>query len=78
MLHIDAMPTPEEIAAALASELTKPASTSIEGNSVSRRGLSELSDLQNKAAADAAAAHKTGGVKRSQLRHRGPAGGPTQ
>lgn len=72
------MPTPEEIDAQIASELSKPASTSIEGNSVTRRGLSELTDAQKQAAADAAAATPSGGIKRSQFRHRGPAGGPTQ
>lgn len=71
------MPDPDDIDDVIDSEITKPASTSIEGNSVARRPLGELLDAKRQAAADQAAQSTSGGVRRTQFRNRGPAGGPT-
>lgn len=58
------------------NEAAKPASTSIEGNSTTRRSLGELQDVADRAAANEAAQSANGGLKRRRFRHRPPAGGP--
>lgn len=57
-------------------ELAKPASTSVGGNSVTRRSLTELNDLANQAETDKAAQAPNMGIRRKRFRHRGPQGGP--
>lgn len=69
------MLTPEEIDDQIADELVKPASTTIEGNTVARRGLTELQDLKDRAAANEQASKPSGGIKRERFRHGPPGGG---
>jgi hypothetical protein len=59
----------------IAGELVKPASTTIEGNTVARRNLTELQDLKDRTAANEQASKPSGGIKRERFRHGPPGGG---
>jgi hypothetical protein len=57
-------------------ELAKPASTSIGGNSTTRRALTELQQVSEAQQASEAAQQPNMGIRRKRFRHRGPGGGP--
>lgn len=57
-------------------ELAKPASTSIAGNSVTRRSLTELQQVSEAQQANEEAQKPNMGIRRKRFRHRGPGGGP--
>lgn len=70
------MPTSDDINDQIGSEIARPASTSVGGNSVTRRSLSELIAAQNQIVANEEGQKDNLGIRRKQFRHRGPAGGP--
>lgn len=57
-------------------ELAKPASTSVGGNSVTRRSLTELNEISGQLEQAQAAQAPNMGIRRKRFRHRGPQGGP--
>lgn len=69
-------PTPQDVNDQLATEITRPAATSVGGNSVTRRSLTELLDAQQRLTSNEQGQQDNLGMRRKQFRHRGPAGGP--
>lgn len=56
----------------------QPSSSTIEGNTVTNRPLSELVAAQQSVEAREQAKKANSGVRRMVHRHQGPSGGPTQ
>ena len=61
------MPTPDEIADAIATAATQPASVSVDGNSVTQRSLREQIEAANYQASRTAASQNCFGLRFAQI-----------